>query len=69
MNLWSVNAAALFMLGYLLIGVGFLLFYLDAMLGDHSRVRQPRARARPAMAVRRRRSTGRIRRPSWRAPW
>jgi cytochrome c oxidase subunit 1 len=31
MNLWSVNAAALFMLGYLLIGVGFLLFYLDAM--------------------------------------
>jgi cytochrome c oxidase subunit I len=33
MNLWSVNAAALFMLGYLLIGVGFLLFYLDAMVG------------------------------------
>jgi cytochrome c oxidase subunit I len=33
MNMWSVNAAALFMLGYLLIGVGFLLFYLDAMLG------------------------------------
>jgi cytochrome c oxidase subunit 1 len=33
MNLWSVNAAALFMLGYLLIGVGFLLFYLDAMQG------------------------------------
>jgi cytochrome c oxidase subunit I len=33
MGLWSVNAAALFMLGYLLIGVGFLLFYLDAMLG------------------------------------
>jgi cytochrome c oxidase subunit I len=33
MNLWSINAAALFMLGYLLIGVGFLLFYLDAMLG------------------------------------
>jgi cytochrome c oxidase subunit 1 len=32
MGLWSVNAAALFMLGYLLIGVGFLLFYLDAML-------------------------------------
>ncbi len=32
MNMWSVNAAALFMLGYLLIGVGFLLFYLDAML-------------------------------------
>ena len=32
MGLWSTNAAALFMLGYLLIGVGFLLFYLDAML-------------------------------------
>ncbi|MEO8418311.1 MAG: cbb3-type cytochrome c oxidase subunit I [Methylophilaceae bacterium] len=32
MGLWSVNAAALFMLGNLLIGVGFLLFYLDAML-------------------------------------
>jgi len=32
MGIWSVNAAALFMLGYLLIGVGFLLFYLDAML-------------------------------------
>lgn len=32
MGLWSANAAALFMLGYLLIGVGFLLFYLDAML-------------------------------------
>ena len=32
MGVWSVNAAALFMLGYLLIGVGFLLFYLDAML-------------------------------------
>jgi cytochrome c oxidase subunit 1 len=32
MGLWSMNAAALFMLGYLLIGVGFLLFYLDAML-------------------------------------
>ena len=31
MNLWSLNAAALFMLGYLLIGVGYLLFYLDAM--------------------------------------
>lgn len=31
MTLWSGNAAALFMLGYLLIGVGFLLFYLDAM--------------------------------------
>jgi cytochrome c oxidase subunit 1 len=32
MNVWSPHAAALFMLGYLLIGVGFLLFYLDAML-------------------------------------
>ena len=32
MGVWSANAAALFMLGYLLIGVGFLLFYLDAML-------------------------------------
>jgi len=31
MGLWSINAAAVFMLGYLLIGVGFLLFYLDAM--------------------------------------
>ncbi|MFI4920195.1 MAG: cbb3-type cytochrome c oxidase subunit I [Gammaproteobacteria bacterium] len=30
MGLWSVNAAALFMVGYLLIGVGMLLFYLDA---------------------------------------
>jgi cytochrome c oxidase subunit 1 len=33
MGLWNSNAAVLFMLGYLLIGVGFLLFYLDAMLG------------------------------------
>lgn len=33
MNTWSTNAAALFMVGYLLIGVGFLLFYLDALLG------------------------------------
>jgi len=33
MNIWSVNSAALFMVGYVLIGVGFLLFYLDAMLG------------------------------------
>ncbi|HOX19391.1 MAG TPA: cbb3-type cytochrome c oxidase subunit I [Gemmatimonadales bacterium] len=31
MGIWSVGAAALFMTGYLLIGVGFLLFYLDAM--------------------------------------
>ena len=30
MGLWSVNAAALFMLGYLLIGIGMLVFYLDA---------------------------------------
>ena len=29
MGLWSPNAAALFMLGYLLIGVGMLVFYLD----------------------------------------
>lgn len=32
MGVWSAGAAAVFMLGYLLIGVGFLLFYLDAML-------------------------------------
>jgi cytochrome c oxidase subunit 1 len=32
MGVWSTGAAAVFMLGYLLIGVGFLLFYLDAML-------------------------------------
>ena len=31
MGVWTVGAAAVFMLGYLLIGVGFLLFYLDAM--------------------------------------
>jgi cytochrome c oxidase subunit 1 len=31
MGVWPVGAAAVFMLGYLLIGVGFLLFYLDAM--------------------------------------
>ena len=31
MQVWSPHAAALFMVGYLLIGVGFLLFYLDAM--------------------------------------
>ncbi len=30
MGIWSINAAALFMVGYLLIGVGALLFYLDA---------------------------------------
>ncbi|MEO6800881.1 MAG: cbb3-type cytochrome c oxidase subunit I [Rhodanobacter sp.] len=30
MGLWSPNSAALFMLGYLLLGVGMLVFYLDA---------------------------------------
>lgn len=30
LGLWTSHAAALFMLGYLLIGVGSLLFYLDA---------------------------------------
>ena len=30
MGLWTSHSAALFMLGYLLIGVGSLLFYLDA---------------------------------------
>lgn len=30
MGLWSNNASALFMIGYLLIGVGSLVFYLDA---------------------------------------
>ncbi len=30
LGLWSPHAAALFMLGYLLIGVGMLVFYLDA---------------------------------------
>ncbi|MGH8337221.1 MAG: cbb3-type cytochrome c oxidase subunit I, partial [Gammaproteobacteria bacterium] len=30
MGLWSPNAAALFMVGYLLIGVGMLVYYLDA---------------------------------------
>lgn len=33
MGLWSPNAAALFMAGYLFIGVGSLLFYLDAAAG------------------------------------
>jgi cytochrome c oxidase subunit 1 len=33
MGLWSNNAAIVFMIGYLLIGVGLLLFYLDAALG------------------------------------
>src|SRR6185312_9322744 len=32
-GLWSANAAALFMVGYLLIGVGMLVFYLDAAVG------------------------------------
>lgn len=31
MGVWSPGAAAAFMLGYLLIGLGFLVFYLDAM--------------------------------------
>ncbi|KAA0911588.1 cbb3-type cytochrome c oxidase subunit I [Pusillimonas sp. ANT_WB101] len=30
MGIWSIHAAALFMVGYLLIGVGMLLFYMDA---------------------------------------
>lgn len=30
-NAWSVNSAVVFMAGYLAIGVGFLLFYLDTM--------------------------------------
>jgi cytochrome c oxidase subunit 1 len=30
MGMWSPSAAALFMVGYLLIGVGMLVFYLDA---------------------------------------
>jgi cytochrome c oxidase subunit 1 len=33
MGLWSVGSAALFMVGYLLIGVGLLIFYLDAAAG------------------------------------
>lgn len=33
MGVWSPHAAALFMLGYLLIGVGSLIFYLDAAAG------------------------------------
>ncbi|EAR21317.1 cbb3-type cytochrome c oxidase subunit I [Nitrococcus mobilis] len=33
MGEWTVHAAVLFMLGYIAIGVGFLLFYLDAMAG------------------------------------
>ena len=32
MGLWSANAAAAFMLGYLAIGVGFLVFYADCAL-------------------------------------
>lgn len=30
LGIWSIHSAALFMVGYLLIGVGLLLFYLDA---------------------------------------
>ncbi len=33
MGMWSPHASALFMLGYLLIGVGELIFYLDAAAG------------------------------------
>ncbi len=33
MGLWTSNTAALFMLGYVFIGVGQLLFYLDAAAG------------------------------------
>lgn len=33
MGLWTPSAAALFMIGYLLIGVGMLIFYLDAAAG------------------------------------
>ena len=33
MSLWGPNGAALFMVGYLLIGVGSLVFYLDAAAG------------------------------------
>jgi len=33
MGLWSPGASALFMLGYLLIGVGSLVFYMDAAAG------------------------------------
>lgn len=33
MGLWSPGASALFMIGYLLIGVGELIFYLDAAAG------------------------------------
>jgi cytochrome c oxidase subunit 1 len=31
MGVWSAGAAAVFMVGYLIMGLGFLLFYLDAM--------------------------------------
>lgn len=37
MGLWTPGAAMLFMVGYLLIGVGLLLFYLDAAAGILSR--------------------------------
>ncbi len=33
LGVWSVGSAVLFMVGFLIIGVGFLLFYLDAMRG------------------------------------
>jgi hypothetical protein len=49
MGVWSVGAAAAFMLGYLLIGVGFLLFYLDAMLTIP--VHPDVGHARPSRAV------------------
>lgn len=37
MGLWSANWSALFMLGYLFIGVGQLLFYLDVAMGMTAR--------------------------------
>ncbi len=33
MGLWTVSSAAMFMVGYLLIGIGMLVFYLDAAAG------------------------------------
>lgn len=33
LGVWSVGSAVVFMAGFLVIGVGFLLFYLDAMRG------------------------------------
>ena len=58
------NAAALFMLGYLLIGVGFLLFYLDAMLGV-IRVYGNLGRALGLPGCSAARSTSRTRPPWW----